>query len=200
VSIAAEWLEDERIETPLGLSPCLERVAAGDVDALAHLYDRTCRMVFGLAMRILRRAEEAEEIVVDVYTQMWKTAASFDPARGSVEAWLSTMTRSRALDRLRSRKARPDLDDVSRTPLEDLDRIEDRRQPDRSGVDHARFQAAAMLMALAPDERRLIELAFFHGYTHSELAGLLGLPLGTIKTRIRMSVMRMRRALRAPAA
>ena len=195
---AAEWLEGDRIETPIGLSPWVRRLVAGDGDALAYLYDRTSRMVFGLAMHILRRADEAEEVVVEVYTQMWKRAASFDPERGSVEAWLSTMTRSRALDRLRSRKARPDVDDVSRSPLEDVDRIEYRTRQDPLVADHARFQAAAMLMALTPDERRLIELAFYDGYTHSELAGLLGLPLGTVKTRIRMSVLKMRRALREP--
>jgi len=195
MSVAANWLEDERVETPIGLLPWLQRLADGDVDALAHVYDGTCRMVFGLAVRILRRVDEAEEVVVEVYTQAWKTASSFDPGRGSVEAWLSTITRSRALDRLRSRKARPDVDDASRMPLEDLDGIEYRSQRDVLVADHARFQAAAMLMALAPDDRRLIELAFFEGYTHTELADRLGLPLGTVKTRIRLSILRMRRAL-----
>ena len=162
---------------------------------MAHVYDRTSRFVFSLLMRILRRQEDAEEVLVEVYTQAWRSAASFDPRRGSGEAWLSTIARSRAIDRLRSRKARPDLHHANVTAVEPFDETRHGRQHEPLSADHARFQAAAMLMALAPDERRLVELAYYDGYTHRELADRLGLPLGTVKTRIRHSLLKMRRAV-----
>lgn len=172
-----------------------ERAGAGDPDALARLYDRTSRLVYSLALRILRREDEAEEVVLDVYAQVWRTAARFDVRRGSIEAWLLNMARSRAVDRLRSRAARPDLDSLG-CAVVDIEDLGDQATADEL-VDafDARRRADLMLLTLAPEDRRMIELAFYEGFTHSELSVLLGLPLGTVKTRIRRCLMRMRNAV-----
>ena len=177
---------------------CMASVADGDTDALAALYDRTSRMVYGAAVRILRRRDEAEEVVLDVYTQVWRNATGFDPGRGSIEAWLLMITRTRAIDRLRARTARPDVDGAA------VEALEHRRTP--VGADQmasawdAHRTIGGVLPRLAPRERQLIEMAFLEGYTHRELAALLGLPIGTVKTRIRNSLRIMRGALeRSPA-
>lgn len=193
MGVVVAWPDEGRLAAPESLAALLDRAVKGDALAFGHLYDRTCRLVYGLALRILRREDEAEEVMVDVYAQVWRTAASFDSRRGAIEGWLSTITRSRAIDRLRSRQARPDLQPLTATGL------------DAAGVSygstefqaayHDRFCTAASLRVLTPGDRRLIELAFFEGYTHSELAHLLDVPLGTIKTRIRSSLLKMRRAL-----
>ena len=172
---------------------CMASIAAGDTDALAALYDRTSRVVYGVAVRILRRRDEAEEVVLDVYTQVWRTATGFDPGRGSIEAWLLMITRTRAIDRLRARTARPDVDGAA------VEALEQRQTP--VGADRlasawdARRRIGGVLPRLAPCERHLIEMAFLEGYTHRELAALLGLPIGTVKTRIRNSLRVMRGAL-----
>lgn len=169
------------------------RLAARDPDALALLYDRTRRLVYSLALRILGRPEDAEDITLETYTQVWRDAGRYESRRGSVEAWLITIARTRAIDRLRLRAARPDMQ-RSRISIPDaLAHIE--AFVGSSEVWETRERAAEMLRMLAPDERRLIMLAFFDGYTHTELAAKLGMPLGTVKTRIRASLQRMRRAL-----
>lgn len=167
------------------------RLAAGDRDALASLYDRTRRLVYSLALRILGRPEDAEEITIEVYTQVWRHAARYDPGRGSVEAWLITITRTRAIDRLRLRAARPDMGALA--TVDTVAKAEALADPIESW--EARERVARMLSVLTPDERRLITLAFFEGWTHTELAGRLALPLGTVKTRIRAGLHKMRRAL-----
>jgi RNA polymerase sigma-70 factor (ECF subfamily) len=171
------------------------RIAAGEQGALTALYDESCRLIYGLAVRILGNAADAEEVALDVYTLVWKSAASFDPSRGSAAAWLTTITRSRAIDRVRSRAARhakeePFASDVmDRSPL-----------PDESGAanQEARFVRAA-LASLPPEQREAVELAYFSGLSHSEVAHRLGQPLGTVKTRIRLGMMKLRETL-APLA
>jgi RNA polymerase sigma-70 factor (ECF subfamily) len=187
--------ERDRIDACGEISTVVARVAAGEAHALADLYDRSSSLVFSLAMRILGRQDEAEEVVLDVFAQVWKTARTFDSRRGSAEAWLTTMTRSRALDRRRYRTARPDADGADTTGLERLDTMRARGTRDPFAADHARLQAEAILRVLLPEERRLVELAYFEGLTHAELAARLGLPLGTVKTKIRNSVLKMRARL-----
>jgi RNA polymerase sigma-70 factor (ECF subfamily) len=173
----------------------IARIAAGDSDAFARLFDTTARLVYALAARILRRPEEAEEVMIDVYSQVWQDASGYDSRRGSVEAWLITITRSRALDRLRLRLVRPDLNGAA---LAGLDEVSDEWQAaSATRSQEALWRVNAALPVLAPEERRLIELAFFEGYTHRELSSVLHLPLGTVKTRIRTSLHKMRRALLA---
>ena len=171
----------------------LERMARGDHEALAELYDRHARLVFSLALRILRDQSDAEDIVQDVFSQAWRQAARYESGRGNVIAWLLNLTRSRAIDRLRGRRARPDTNagDPSSLELPDLSRPVD-EQIVRS------HQAAAIRAAvdeLSVLQRVAIELAFYEGLTHVEIADRLELPLGTVKTRIRQGLLKLKERL-----
>jgi len=163
-------------------------IAAGDQGALASLYDATSRLIYGMALRILSNPADAEEVTLDIYTQVWRGAASFDERRGSVVAWLMAMARSRAIDRLRSRALRSRREE----PLADLYTPVATQAPVPPGVGQ---EVQAALRSLAPEQREAIELAYWYGYSHSELAARLGQPLGTVKTRIRMGMMKLRSQL-----
>jgi RNA polymerase sigma-70 factor (ECF subfamily) len=172
----------------------MRRMAGGDGSALAELYDRHARSLFSLAVRILRDHGDAEEIVQDVFAQAWRQAARYDTSRGVVVAWLLMMARSRAIDRLRARRGQPPLQGDHPTALRD---VADAGQP----VDLALLTAdqiahvRAALEALPDVQRTAIELAFHEGLTHAEVAERLAQPLGTIKTRIRLGLLRLRAAL-----
>lgn len=173
------------------LAALVSSVARGDEAALAHLYDRTSRVVYGLALRVLDDPSTAEDITLEVYMQVWRTAESYDGGRGTVLAWLVTLARSRAIDWLRARRSRGQgmefpLDDVSGLydPLPD---------PEAATVEAARARLVRDAMAeLSPDQRRMIQLAYFSGMSHSEIAERTQLPLGTVKTRIRLGMSRLR--------
>ena len=174
----------------------IRQAAAGDENGLYALYDQTNQIVYSVILRILDDRRDAEEVTLDVYTQVWRLASTFDSQRGSVLAWLVTLARSRALDRLRSKGSRsrkieqgdklPDLPAGSPTPEEEIHLTQQR---------HLVRTALAML---APEQRQAIELAYFSGLSHSELAHHLGSPLGTIKTRIRLGMMKLREILDQP--
>ncbi|MBM4242909.1 MAG: sigma-70 family RNA polymerase sigma factor [Deltaproteobacteria bacterium] len=170
------------------------RCARGDQAALAHLYDMTAAHVNGLALRILGDRDTAEEITGDVFLQAWRSAASYDPSRGSPIAWLLTITRSRAIDRLRAtateRRQTAPLDLGLKAPAPGPGPEEA-----SSLVQRSRFVRAAM-GRLSREQREAIELAFFADQSHNEIADVLGIPLGTIKTRIRLGMGRMRDVLR----
>jgi RNA polymerase sigma-70 factor (ECF subfamily) len=172
----------------------ISQLARGDENALAQLYDSTNRMVYGLALRILGDPSSAEDVAMEVYLQVWRTAGSFVPERGTVSSWLVTMVRSRAIDCLRARKAR-------RKDLEqDVDDVHDLRHPGPSPelavVETGRSHIVQKAMRELPSEQRqAIELAYFSGLSHSEVALQTGLPLGTVKTRIRSGMMRPRELL-----
>jgi len=139
---------------------------------------------------------DAEEITLDVYSQVWRLAKDYTPQRGSPTAWLMMMTRSRALDRVRSRTARTQHEMVLETTF---DQPADQQTAEESVMltqDRQRVRQAMGL--LSPEQREAIELAFFSGMTHSELADRLEQPLGTVKTRIRLGMMRLRSALSGP--
>jgi RNA polymerase sigma factor (sigma-70 family) len=179
----------EQTEAPL--AALLRQAARGDQPSLALLYDRTATAVQGLVMRILRDPGMAEEVTADVYLQAWRQAASYDPARGGVLSWLSTLARSRALDRLRATRLRA----AAERPTEpDVPRV-------APGADHGSQVAERRRLVLAAvgtlpeDQRRVLELAYFRGLTHTEIAAELGEPLGTVKTRIRLGMTRLRREL-----
>lgn len=172
----------------------IERVAGGEGDALAALYDRHAPRVLGLTSRILGDRDEAEDVLQEVFLQVWRNPRHFDAARGSAVTWLLVLARSRAIDRLRSLRRRGRDRQV---PIED--------HPVESGEDIARSaesaqEGAAVRRALAllpPDQRRALELAYFDGYTQSEIARMTGTPLGTIKTRLRQGMMKLRDGYRA---
>ncbi|HET8643865.1 MAG TPA: sigma-70 family RNA polymerase sigma factor, partial [Vicinamibacteria bacterium] len=161
----------------------LHRLAAGDPLALAELYDRYAALAYGLALRIVREAGEAEDVVQEAFVQVWRQAGRYDPARGSPEAWLCAIVRTRALDRLRRRATRRQREEEQAGP--------GARTPDHDSV----LALRQALSALGADQRRALELAYYEGLSQAEIAQRLGQPLGTIKTRIRTGLMRLRAAL-----
>ena len=175
----------------------MRRMAAGDGGALAELYDHHGRAMFSLAVRILRDENDAEEVVQDVFAQAWRQASRYDTTRGAVVAWLLMMTRSRAIDRLRARRGQPPLDGDHPSALRDAaDTAPPLDLALLTADDIARVRAA--LNALPEAQRMAIELAFHEGLTHTEVAERLEQPLGTIKTRIRVGLLRLRAALPSP--
>jgi RNA polymerase sigma-70 factor (ECF subfamily) len=167
-------------------------MASGDHSAMTELYDQTSALVFGLALRIAGEHSAAEDVVVDVYAQAWKLAAEYDASRGSVVTWLLTMTRSRAIDLRRARRR-----DQATEPLEAADEVRcDRPGPEAisDAAQRHRFVRGA-LARLSAELRQVVELSYFAGYSHSEIAHRLGQPLGTVKTRIRSAMMQLRAEL-----
>ncbi len=165
-------------------------IAASDQVALHALFDRANRIVFTLALRITANPETAEELTVDVFHDVWRRASSYDPENGTVIAWIMNQTRSRAIDRLRfdSRKKRTHVaDGEPPDPLPDArDVLELREQGDLLRI---------ALAALTAGEREAIETTFFGGLTHAEAANRLNQPLGTVKTRIRSGLHKLRSSL-----
>lgn len=174
-------------------SDLARRLAAGDRQALADVYDAHASAVYSLALRITRVPSDAEDVTQEVFTQAWRQAARFDDARGNLPAWLLMMARSRSLDCLRRSRRRP---------VHPLDPLAADAIPDGSpGVDvvavtteQARRTRAA-LSALPDEQRQPVELAYFEGLTHSEIAVRTSTPLGTVKTRIRSAMQQLRVAL-----
>jgi RNA polymerase sigma-70 factor, ECF subfamily len=167
----------------------LERVVRKEESALAALYDRYSGLVFAEAMRILRDNGAAEEILQDIFYQVWRTAEKFDPARGSLPGWLMVVTRNRAISRLRRSGSRSDeeLDQNAVSVSINLENAASQKQM----IDRLK----SVMSAMPDSQRQAIELAFFEGLTHSEIAAKTGEPLGTIKTRIRSALEVLRRSV-----
>ena len=172
----------------------IRRVAGADQGALGELYDLTSPLVFGLVRRIVRDFSAAEEVTLDVYSQAWRLAAAYSEEKGSPVTWLLMMARSRAIDYLRSRARR--AKDLER-PIEDaFDRLHPGPDPETSAITGNRQQLIRdVLASLEPEQVTMLQLAFFEGLSHGEIAGKTGIPLGTVKTRIRTGMMRMRELL-----
>ena len=173
----------------------VQSVAAGDQFALHALYEMAHRPVFTLVMRITANRETAEELTIDVFHDIWRRASRYDAANGTVLGWIMNQARSRAIDRLRfeSRKKRSHAGDVQ--PMGEL-------AADPRDVLELREQGKSLraaLGALTPDERQAIEATFFAGLTHAEAAARLNQPLGTIKTRIRSALHKLRHRLTVEA-
>ncbi len=185
----ATKLADQRASEEAWAS-LIGEIASGDQEALGTLYDASSSMVYGLALRIVSNTATAEEVTLDVYTQVWRQAATYDTKRGAPSAWLITLTRSRAIDRLRSRAHdRPALaeqqpqPEAGATPEETTALTERRRL-----VQEACAQ-------LPPEQRQVLELSYFSGLSHHEIARELDLPAGTVKTRIRLGIKKLRELL-----
>ena len=176
----------------------LQRIVARDTAALAGLYDRHSRLLFGLILKIVHDRAEAEEILQEAFVRVWTRAELFDPRLGGPTAWLVRIARNGAIDRLRARRSR---DAAGRQPFDQsmADRAAsatDIRNPEAVVLDaEKRGTVVDALKVLPAEQRCLIEAAFFEGYTHSELATRFGLPLGTVKTRIRAGIVAMRQRL-----
>ncbi len=165
-------------------------LAARDLSALGTLYDRYGRVAYGLAYRILGESEGAEDVVHDGFISAWRGAASYRPERGNARGWILSIVHHRAVDVLRRKTAfRSAPLDAAEERSADADTAEEATR----NLEHASVRAA--LEALPPAQRRAIELAYFGGYTHVELSTLLGVPLGTVKGRMRIGLQKLRRAL-----
>jgi RNA polymerase sigma-70 factor (ECF subfamily) len=171
----------------------IAQIAQGDQGGLATLYDRTSPQVYGLVFKILDNREAAEEVTLDVYTQVWRKAHTYDQTRGTPGGWLMTIARTRAIDRFRAGAA-------ERGRIESLDLVEffvsdgETPEEDLAGKERRRYVQEA-LSGLPPEQRQAIALAYFYGMSQSEIAEQLKLPLGTVKTRMRLGLIKLREAL-----
>jgi RNA polymerase sigma-70 factor (ECF subfamily) len=173
----------------------VQAVAEGSADALADLYDRHAGVVFGLARRIVARPEDAEEVVQDVFAQIWRQAPRYASERASVAGWIVMLTRARAIDRLRARRARPD-EDRGETPSPGMPLSSADPSPEAATLSAEQTRHVGSALAALPDpQRSLVGLAYFEGLSHSEIAARTGVPLGTVKTRIRSAMETLRQTL-----
>lgn len=177
-----------------GWGDYVRRCAARDESALTALYDESSQLAYTVAMRILQNEADASEVVVDVYRQVWDAANKFDEQRGSAAAWIVLLARSRAMDRRRSRTARA----RSAAQLEELPNLmSSEASPETLAITSQNGRAVARALAAVPtDQRQALEMAFFAGLSHSEIAERLGQPLGTVKSRIRLAVIKLRELLK----
>ena len=192
---------ERRRETPRrnpALVSMVEQMAQGRQDSLGRLYDETAPLVNGLLLRILKHPQDAEEVLMDVYMKAWKNAASYSPDRGCVQSWLVMMARSVAIDRLRQRKTR--LEAAGLTIENAPEPVSSEASPEEQTVrGQWRARVQSVLSELPSEQREGVVMAFFGGLSHTELAERLGQPLGTVKTRIRSGLLRMRNLLGEPA-
>lgn len=171
----------------------LSRVAAGDREAFAEIYDRFSRPLYATAFRILNDATEAQDIVHDAFVALWEKASTFETTRGTAFSWVLTLTRNRAIDRLRSRRRRAELLESSAPSDLGLDENSSGPSADDSAATSDQATAVRAAVATLPaDQQRALELAFFGGLTQEEIATRLRTPLGTIKARIRRGLLKLR--------
>ncbi|MEM8960720.1 MAG: sigma-70 family RNA polymerase sigma factor [Acidobacteriota bacterium] len=171
----------------------IRRIADGDQHALALLYDRFSTMLLALARRVLHDDSEAEEILQEAFLQVWRQAGRYDDRRSSVATWLVLITRSRAIDRLRTRQV------IGRT-LDNLQQETRTAHTSPEGIrsvldEQRRKRLLGALADLPPEQRQVLELAFYSGMTQSEIAADTGIPLGTVKTRTLLAMKKLRKAL-----
>lgn len=174
------------------LADLLHRCGRSDEDAFARLYDATASRVHGLALRVVRDPAQAEEVTQEAFLEIWRTAGRYDPARGSAVAWLLTITHRKAVDRVRSAEASSRRETTYEQRQQAVDH-DSTAEAAESSLDAHRVRHA--LQALTEVQREAVGLAFFGGYTHTEVATMLDLPVGTAKTRIRDGLIRLRDAL-----
>ena len=165
----------------------LERIAGRDAQALADLYDRYAPVALALAGRILGDRSEAEDVLQIVLTRVWQEAGRYDPSKGSVTSWLLSWVRNGSIDRLRRRDA------YRRASLHSADQAHPEQTPPDASEDREKVSRA--LADLPPDQRQVIELAYFEGLSQTQIAQKLGEPLGTVKTRMRLGMNKLRQAL-----
>jgi len=178
---AAEALEND--------TDLLARVHRGDDAAMALLYDRYSKVVYSVSLRVLRDASAAEDILQEVFLQIWRSPGGFLATKGSLGGWLAVVSRYRSIDSLRRKKPTDQAEEMSLPSNCDLSKETERNLM----ADHARV----IIATLPLEQRKTLEMAFFDGLTHSEIAEMTGDPLGTVKTRIRSALGTLRKAFRA---
>ncbi len=173
----------------------LSLIAQGDQGALSTLYDRYARIIYAIAFRSLRSAEESEEVVLDVFAQVWRIADRYDPTKSRADTWIFMLARSRVLDRRRKLQSRTpstgEVVDIAQIQVasSSVDPI------DAAMVSERREQVIAVLGQIPNEQRLVLELAYYQGLSHSEIAQKTGISLGTVKTRIRLGLTKLRSVL-----
>jgi len=167
----------------------LSAVRSGDEGAMAALYDRYSSVVYSVALRVLSDTAAAEDVLQEVFMQLWRNPARFDASRGALAPWLAVITRNRAIDILRKRHPESDIDDVVVSVVPDM----------AGGAERSRAmeKVRGVLAAMPTAQRSVLEMAYFEGLTHTEIAAKSGEPLGTVKTRIRAGLMTLRKSFEA---
>ena len=164
----------------------IARIYSGDEGAMASLYDRYSHVVYGVALRVLSDSTAAEDILQDVFMQLWRNPQAFNASRGSLAAWLAVIARNRAIDQLRKKRPGAEAAETVIAVDPELQNTAERNQT----IEKVR----TVLAGMPADQRAALEMAFFEGLTHVEIAGKTGQPLGTIKTRIRSGLSAVRKA------
>jgi RNA polymerase sigma-70 factor (ECF subfamily) len=174
----------------------MAQLAAGEVAALGSVYDRYSALVFSVSLRVLNDRQLAEDVVQEVFLRLWRRPSSYDPERGRFISWLMSVTRNRALDELRRRSRRQRVEERDDEPGHELP-TQDARDDPQAGLVLAEQRRAVReaMTRLPPEQRRVLELAYFGGLTQVEIADATGDPLGTVKTRIRLGMRKLREAL-----
>lgn len=167
----------------------LDRVRRGDEQAMAALYDRYSKVVYSVALRVLRDPATAEDVLQDVFMTIWRRPDTFIPARGSLGGWLAVVARNRSIDLLRRKRPSEQIEEIYLASPFDL-----ASEAERNNMMQ---RARAVIMRLPPEQRKTLEMAYFDGLTHSEIADMTGDPLGTVKTRIRTALLTLRKELEA---
>jgi RNA polymerase sigma-70 factor (ECF subfamily) len=170
----------------------IRRMAGGDRDAFAAFYDAYAPLAFGMLRRILQDGEEAAEVLQELFWELWRAAPDYDPGRGTPEAWVAVRARSRGIDRVRSVRRR---EEMFAAPISETDA--DERAGNPGTLVEERDTVRGALGALPTNQREVIELAYLRGLTQTEIAARLGQPLGTVKTRMRLGMDRLRGLLGA---
>ena len=198
--MALTWTRREPPLRPAGTSPAagagddilerlLAQVARGDEQAFADLYQRVAAAVFGLVSKVVRNPAQSEEVTQEVFVELWRTAPRFDPARGTARSWIMTCAHRRAVDRVRSAESAARRDDLAgrRDQGRPYDEVVEQVE---SSLEREHVRRG--LQALTALQREAVVLAYYGGHTHREIAELLGVPQGTVKTRLRDGLIRLR--------
>ncbi len=175
--------------TPPEDAALLARVQRGDEQAMALLFDRYSKIVYSVALRVLRDAASAEDVLQEIFMQIWRNPASFVAARGSLGGWLAVVTRNRSIDALRRKKPTEQVEEMQLASPGNM--------ADESERNLMMEKARVAIGQLPAEQRKTLEMAFFDGLTHSEIAEMTGDPLGTVKTRIRSALLTLRKAFQA---
>jgi RNA polymerase sigma-70 factor, ECF subfamily len=167
----------------------LAGLQGGDEQAMAQLYDRYSKIVYSVALRVLRDTAAAEDVMQEIFMQIWRSPNSFVATKGSLGGWLAVVARNRAIDTLRRRRPSENIEDVSLAAAFNLAEDSERNL--------LMERARSAVVLLPAEQRKMLEMAFFDGLTHAEIAEMTGDPLGTVKTRIRSALMTVRKAFQA---